>query len=320
MTSISEDTLEGFRRVTLDNGAVRAQFLPELGGKMSSLVRLESGHEFLLQAQRPLRRPHYGARFADFHTSGFDDCIPTVSPCRYPDSGGLMLPDHGELWSIPWKAESESETLRLSARGRALPYCFEKTISLIDESVQIDYSVKNETGTKLRFLWSAHPLLAVEPGSRIILPDEIGELWIEYSHGDRLGSHGSTCTWPTSNTAHGSARLDCLLSSEARFADKLFAPRMRNGYCALHKPSSHEHLEFHFDPEQIPHLGLWICQGAWPNIEHGHYTVALEPCTGWPDSLAEAVAEGEACELAGFGKEQWTLTLRLAPASRLVML
>jgi hypothetical protein len=41
MTNIWLDALKGFVRITLDNGVIRLALLPEIGGKIISLVRLE---------------------------------------------------------------------------------------------------------------------------------------------------------------------------------------------------------------------------------------------------------------------------------------
>jgi len=56
----------GLTRVILDNGRIRATVLPELGGKMSSLVRAATGREFLRQpSSHPLKPAVYGAPFGD---------------------------------------------------------------------------------------------------------------------------------------------------------------------------------------------------------------------------------------------------------------
>jgi hypothetical protein len=42
------------------------------------------------------------------------------------------------------------------------------------------------------------------------------------------------------------------------------------------------------------HLGMWICHGASAAEDPEQpYAVALEPCMGRPDDLAEAMARGE---------------------------
>jgi hypothetical protein len=313
MSTVAEDALGGFRRITLANSLVRAQFLPGLGGKMTSLVRIATAHEFLLQPQRPLRYMSYGDRFADYDTSGFDECIPTVSTCRHPQTG-QRLPDHGELWSVPWEIRIVRGRLRLAAEGRALPYRLEKAVYLEGADVVIDYTFVNRGDVDLEFLWSAHPLLTVEPGSRIVLPNDVNELLVNYSSQDRLGSFGSTCTWPVVRSARSAERIDVLRPPGVGLADKLFTSRLNQGYCGLYKPASKEFISFRFDPATVPFIGLWICQGGWPDPAHGHYTVALEPCTGRPDSLEIAIARGENDYVQARAEKSWTVRLSLGSA------
>ena len=312
MTTISEDALGDFRRITLANGIVRAQFLPELGGKMTSLVRIATAHEFLLQPQRTLRRASYGDAFHDYDTSGFDECMPTVSACHYPE-GGQSLPDHGELWSVPWDAQIVGEQLRLWAEGRAVPYRLEKAVHLEAGDIVVNYGLMNDSDADLKFLWSAHPLLTVEAGSRITLPSNVDELFVSYSFRNRLGSFGGPCGWPTVRTGGGEEQIDTVRPPSVGFADKLFTSRVNRGYCALYKPESNESISFRFDPTMVPYIGVWICQGGWPDLAHGQYTVALEPCTGRPDSLAMAIARGENDFLRARESKYWTLRLSVRP-------
>jgi len=113
--SINVDSMGNFRRITLDNGVVRAVFLPELGGKMISLVRRASRGEFLLPPVREYRRATYGAAFEEFDTSGFDECLPTVAECQFlvRPTREQRLRDHGEVWSSPWEYEIAGEELFL---------------------------------------------------------------------------------------------------------------------------------------------------------------------------------------------------------------
>jgi hypothetical protein len=126
--------------VQLANDQLFVSFLPEVGAKMNSLKSVRSGREFLYQPPRdPYRRAGYGASFADYDTSGLDECCPTIAECIYPEPG---------------------------FRGRKMP----------------DHS-----------LWSAHPLLAVEASCRIVLPEEVSGLLVEWSRGERLVKFGDSC-------------------------------------------------------------------------------------------------------------------------------
>ena len=304
------------RLVQLDNGVVEVAFLPELGGKMISLRRRATGREFLLGIPEPgrvYRRPGASAAFADFDTSGFDECLPTVAACRYPGSefADAWLPDHGELWSVPWQHQIEGEQLTLTVAGRALPFVLTRRVRLEGASVEIDYELANQSDSAFQFLWSAHPLLRVEEGARVVLPESVRELLVEGSKGERLGRPGELCGWPLATLGNGErVDLSLIQSPAAGHADKLFTPRLETGQCELRFPRSNEGIRFRFDPRQTPYVGLWLCQGGWPRVP-GHFTVALEPCSGRPDSLAAASARGECRTLPPLGHARWTLSIDL---------
>jgi galactose mutarotase-like enzyme len=301
--------------VNLDNGVVRLVILPELGGKIASLVRTATGHSFLLspeQLGKTYRLPVYGDPFPDYDTSGFDECFPTVSSCRYPriDSCEFMLPDHGELWSVPWSFEKEGGTVFLEAKGRSLSYSLRKEIRIEGPEVQIKYELVNHSYLALSYLWSAHPLLAPEAMSRILLPEEVKTVVVEWSRSTRQGGHGDTWTWPQMEDDD----LSLLLPPTSRTAYKLFTPRLTCGRCSLYKPQANESITFSFDPELVPYLGLWICQGGWPEDRcPGHHAVALEPSTSRFDSLAEAADHGDCLTLEPGGRRSWWLCVRLQP-------
>ncbi|MGE5109669.1 MAG: hypothetical protein ACM3JB_02345 [Acidobacteriaceae bacterium] len=302
-----------FTVLTMENSKLRMSFLPELGAKMNSLKSLVTGREFLLQPASPYRYPAYGKDFADFDTSGFDECFPTVSPCVYPvgQLAGQRLPDHGDLWSIPWRHETESSGLLFEAEVQSLPCVFRKRVRLEGSSVLLRYEVENRSDIDFYWLWSAHPLLAVDSGCRIVLPREVTEVFVNWSRNDRLGKFRDTCGWPIARTRRGEdVDLTLLTSAKAGTADKLFTPLLAAGECGLRYESG-ESLFFHFSPKEVPYVGLWICQGGWPTSANGHFTLALEPCTGRPDSLESAIKSGECKALAGRKKANWDLKLEV---------
>jgi galactose mutarotase-like enzyme len=301
--------------VDLVNSYIAASFLPELGAKMISLESVASGREFLLQPpERPYRRADYGASFADYDTSGFDDCCPTVAECMYPGNAfaGKKMPDHGDLWSASWKCTVQEQELLFETEGKSLPYRFRKNVRLEANLAILNYEIVNTGSEEFAFLWAAHPLLAVEPSCRIVLPGEVSQLFLEWSRGERLGKFGDTCGWPVAVVNGGEKiNLSELRTTNACTADKLFVTRLRSGTCAVSYPQTNEAIAFHFDPRDIPYLGVWICQGGWPSPERGHFTVALEPCTGYPDSLREAMHRGS-CDLLEPGQEKkWVLRIEI---------
>ena len=301
--------------VQLTNGHLAVSFLPELGAKMNSLKSVRSGREFLYQPPaRPYRRAAYGASFADYDTSGFDECCPTVAECIYPGAGfaGTKMPDHGDLWSASWDYWAGDQELFFKIEGKSLPYRFRKSARLEDNAAILTYEIENTGSAEFAFLWSAHPLLAVEAGCRIVLPKEVSQLFVEWSQGERLGKFGNSCGWPIAASKDGEkVDLSEMLDASAGTADKLFTSRLRDGTCALCYPQTKEAIAFHFNPQDVPYLGIWICQGGWPSPERGHFTVGLEPCTGYPDSLREGIERGSCDVLRPGQKKEWALRIEI---------
>ena len=163
MTDIRLDSREGFVRITLDNGVIRLALLPQLGGKIISLVKVDSGREYLVSLQgtkSSFRPPSYGGIFVDYNNVGFDECIPTIAACQYPTDSyrGRQLPDHGDVWSLPWQYDLGGEEVWLSVEGRSLPYALRKRLRMEGCQLVIDYELQNKGDCAFHYLWSAHPL------------------------------------------------------------------------------------------------------------------------------------------------------------------
>lgn len=168
------------QRVVMQNADIRAVILPELGGKIGSLVSLRTGREFLLQhADRPYRRARYADPMGDYDISGFDECLPTVSECPYPDPpfAAAIMPDHGEVWSRPWKLEIRGEELILEMEGVRLPYRLRRKTRLAGPVLELDYEITNTGNHPFKYLWSAHPLLTVQAAPRSFYLRKFPRFW-----------------------------------------------------------------------------------------------------------------------------------------------
>jgi galactose mutarotase-like enzyme len=77
-----------------------------------------------------------------------------------------------------------------------------------------------------------------------------------------------------------------------------------------------ESLAIRWDVAALPFLGIWLCQGGWPEARPGDFTVALEPCNGHPDALAEAVEQARCRTLAPGEAHSFWLELDLGDFPR----
>jgi galactose mutarotase-like enzyme len=311
--------LDGLEHVAVENADLRAVFIPELGCKMTELRNLRTGSQFLLAPQSVggrYRRASYGADFADFDTSGFDECFPAVAAGPYrslsaPDrETNVKLPDHGELWSRPWTYRAEGEEAVFSIDGVVAPYRFEKRVRLAGNVLVSSYTVRNGSPEPFTFLWSAHPLLHVRPGSRLLLPEEIDTVFLNWSSDDLVGKFGDRVPWPCLNPSDRARNFGIVQERSLGVAVKAFTDVLHEGFAGIYDSAANESLMLEFDPQRVPYLGLWLCYGGWPvGVNHRHLTVALEPCTGRPDALDQAVQRGECVELAPEEEYRWTLSL-----------
>lgn len=291
---------------TLANGFLKVTLAAGPGARILSLERTGTGREWLLQEAAPgLRRPRYGDDFSLFHCSGFDDCFPNVAASE----GDGHWPDHGELWTADWEVRGGyGETLSCTAKGRAWPYTFTRTLKLEADTLRLDYHLENHASRPFPHLWSAHPLLRAQEGMTVVLPEAVREVMVNWVSDPACGRFGERRPWPSLDGRTDVSRVG---SARDGFAAKLFVQDLPEGWASLEDRAAGECLTVSWEPRELPYLGLWLCYGGWPTDGRpGHLTVALEPASGLPDSL-EAAARWGLCPTLGPGQSsRWSLRLR----------
>lgn len=120
--------------VTIQSDQIAAQFLPGIGAKMCSRVCKPLGFELLVQrpGKEYVLQPYDGDYVAG-ECSGFDDMFPTIDECFYESYPwkGTRIPDHGEVWSIPWQHSMEDNRLHFSTHGVRLRIAWRSGFSLL---------------------------------------------------------------------------------------------------------------------------------------------------------------------------------------------
>ncbi|MWV47225.1 DUF4432 family protein [Paenibacillus sp. HJL G12] len=263
--------------------------LPQLGSKIISLQNRLTGREWLTQAEGVLGNKGYGSPFADSDGSGWDEMFPTINACRYPEYPWMdaELPDHGEVWSLPWRAEMTEDKLECSVQGVKLPYLLRKTYAFpAEDCLRIDYAVTNLGSFPFSFLWAAHPLFCIEEGMEIHVPEGLTQIAVSYSEHGRLGKTGEVRPWPQPSADQPQIRLDRTEGREEATAEKFyFTGALPEGRASLYDPRKREGLTIAFPKEKVPYLSIWANYGGY----QGQYHLALEPATGFLDDLAYAM-------------------------------
>lgn len=310
---IYQAVYKGLPAVIMENRALQVTFVPSLGAKMASLLDKETGREYLWQeAAAVCRRPEYDSPFEDWDMFGFDEMFPTIVECYYEKAPwrGSRLPDHGEVWALPWDWERNGDSLLFWVHGVRLPYRLEKRVSFRDlRIIRSDYQVTNPAAFDFDFIWAAHPLFNISAGTRIILPGEVQSIVNTHATSKRLGRYGRRHPWPTTQALDGSSYdIGCICPNEGRHCEKYYVPdRLTEGWAALYHPLSHEAVAFSFPVEAVPFLGVWVNEGALA----GQYNAALEPCTGAFDRVDVAARCAKTATLKAKSSYQWYLNLTL---------
>lgn len=316
-TTIEEGLFEGQPAFVLESAQARVIVLPRIGGKVAALIDKTMGQDLLWHTPgRRYQEPLYGSAWATSDMGGWEDCLPTIGAGSYPEWPwrDSALPENGEVWALPWKAQALGDAVALTVHGVRLPYHFEKRVSLERNRVHVHYRISNPSAFPLRYIWAAHPLFRVRPGMRIVLPPDV-RVRVTWSRDERLPISLDDVSWPVGRDARGQiVQLDQIGEPASRGADKLYTTALREGWCGLHDPETGQAVVFSFDPCRLPYAGIWINQGGWPEDGPTCYNVGLEPTNGYPDPLAMACAQGVAATLKPGQEQEWELDLRVGQA------
>ena len=296
----------------LRNRSTEIRVAPELGAKIISLKNLETGREWMWRPPGPFRLFHNepGDPFERSTLVGTDECLPTVAPCKWR---GRNLPDHGEVWSVPWTIDrnaSEQGRIKTRVATPVSPFVFERTIRLEERKVRLDYGIRSVSSEPETFLWAFHPLLEIVEGDRIELPADVRSVLVESVSGLPDMPHGRVRPWPDPIPGVELGQMD--FGSYGPACAKLFVGSPGEGRAAIVNSRTRESLTLEFDARQNPALGIWLTRGGW----HGYEHVALEPTNLASDSLAEAPPRATAASILPPGTESaWTIRLDLQRSS-----
>jgi len=277
---------QGFEVFGLRNETVELALAPALGAKVISLRNLVTGYEWMWHPPTGMKLfcNRLGEDFATSTMTGWDECLPTIAPC---DWKGRKLPDHGEVWSMPWEIDLEAfdhGVMKTSVTLAISPFHFERTIELHVNEIRLDYRLENLSNEPEEFLWAMHPLLPVHDNIQLNLTQEVRNLLAEANWIDGLK-----------------------FSSDKPACVKTYARPLREGRASVVNTAARDQLQFEWDTPRNNTLGLWLTCGGW----NGYHHVALEPANGAADVLTDAVKAGQGGLLAPKEKQSWQVTLRV---------
>lgn len=295
--NVTTGTYKGFQSYIMENEQIRIETVPELGGKLVSIRYKPSGKEWLIDSgERPFRQPEYGSPFGDWDMSGWDECFPTINTCPWEMDKSMNLPDHGEIWALPWTFRVEENEVIGSVQSPVLSYQFTRSLSLRSENtVRMHYRVDNTSDQPMPFLWVPHPQFAITEPTRILLPSSIEEMLCVYE-GHRL-HNGETYAWDEVSL------ISPVVTGDGR--KFYFEGKVPVSWSGLYGQDSENFLIVSVPQEKVPYLGVWMDEGMF----NDRVTCALEPSIGYYDSLDRAVGNGTAQKVPAHASFEWSLEL-----------
>jgi len=285
----------GFQALVIENSQLQLVILPELGGKLWSLVYKPVDREIFWHNPRVTPRPApYGAAYDDWFCGGWDELFPNDAPTSF---AGDAYPDHGEWWAMPFAWEIASQradeiTVHCWRAGVVTNTTVDRwiTVRADEPRIELRYRIRNDGPQPLDFLWKLHPALAISSDARIELP--ACTILPDPAFNDRLDKQ--PFAWPNTHSAQGDVvDMRVVPSVNAATCDFYYATELAAGWCALADAQAGYRFELRFDPTVFRSVWVFGAYGGW----RGLYTTILEPCTGYPYQLETAVAQGTASRL-----------------------
>ncbi len=255
----------------------------DFGAKLQSIRYF--GKEYLVQNNKSdkYRLSKYGDCFTEGELSGFDDMFPCISAGRYKGENfsGILLPDHGEVWSRTWQHTITDRGVVLSVNGVALPYTLQKTVSISCPDITLSYTLTNNSQSAFEYIWAAHPLFVLEKHTQLELPD-VKEIINVCGKQRYLGNDGEIHPWPISNAGRDMSLLDPAYKCQ----NKYYVENERDMNLSRIRYPDNTTVTF-LAQSGVPYLGIWTDEGIDMNC------VAPEPCTGAYDAQERAHTSGK---------------------------
>lgn len=289
---LTDWSLRGLDTVIIENGLLRVVLLPALGGKVWQLTRLPAGFDLLWR--HPRIAPHtvpFGSTYDDVFFGGWDELFPNDLA---EEINGEPMPDHGEVWSLPWQwsleaATADRVTVHLWVETPISACRLDKWISVsaAESRVRFRHRITNNGAEDLPYLWKLHVAVALADDSRI----ELGcrRMLIGPWGRPRGGVTDRWYDWPRYTDPAGAVHdMSRTLPTTARVSELQFGTDLDRGWCAVSHPRDGVGLGLEFDPNVFPSCWTFASYGGWRNLR----VLVLEPCTGYPLSVVDGVADG----------------------------
>jgi galactose mutarotase-like enzyme len=286
----------GLRVVSLENRTLRLVILPEAGAKIWQITYKPLDLDLLWNNPRVLPQAQpMNSRYDDVWSGGWDELFPNDEVAVID---GEPYPDHGELWTGNWDAETFSSAEEVGVKLRfATPISsieVEKRIVLRrnDSRICFQHQFTNCGRSAFPFLWKLHPAFRATAKHRVDFPPS--RVVLDPAFPGTLSGAPAEFDWPKAHIDGHEIDLRRVPCASERQLYFFYNTGLKEGWCALTDTEHGVSCGLQFDPSIFRCCWLFASYGGWRN----HNVAVLEPCTGYPLNFEAMQAAGRHRTLA----------------------
>lgn len=283
-STISKREVNSLTVLSIENDHLRVEIVPELGGKITSVINKKYDNEFLW-SNRGLKLQKYYA--GDDYDTNFWGGIDELLPNDIPETiDGIDYPDHGELWTTRLEYTLQSDVILLEGLLPLSGLYYQKKVSLADGSpnVILSYTITNRTKSPRKFLWKLHAALQIASGNR--LASAARKAKIVDPDSSRFKDMGEF-EWPVIEGVDAS-----VVPPKESTMDFFYLYDSPKGEMSL--VADAYRFTYEYDQRIFPYQWYFASYGQFRD----HYTAILEPASAMPVSVNEAATLGQCSVLA----------------------
>lgn len=274
--------------IKIENQFLEVHVLEDFGAKIASIIYKEKDFQLLFQpSMGKYEKPELGDSFEEYDTSGIDEMLPTIDRSYYPNTD-IELFDHGNIWTEKWDYEIEDGALISHIKEPVLGLDFSRRIELDGNKIKLFYSLENKTDKDLFYLWAFHGLFNFGEDTEIELPKgSIVNVMKDKEYDFDIRKLGE---YPD----QGSYKF-------------YLADEVEEGMTKIIHKKENIEIIYKFDTEINKYLGIWVTKGGFK----GEYNLAIEPSSGYYDSLEKAYKNKKISKIERGQRLTWNLELEV---------